>query len=213
VVYPVLVQKKPVATLGGQFTASNFSFTASAGAPLSASQITVTPNVTTVGGVAVLVDLNFAADFNNTTGSPIDYSIDYTLDPLAPVINGATIGLDPGGVLTEQICAGGVFSGSTCTPGTAFGSTLVATTLLPNSSTAFPTSVSTVDYQLLLDLPPGMSAGGFDSGSVTGLGETAPVPEPSSALLAGCGSLGLLALRSRAKLRKITLHLLSRVSS
>jgi hypothetical protein len=46
---------------------------------LSASQITVTPNVTTVGGVVVLVDLNFAADFNNTTGSPIDYTIDYTL--------------------------------------------------------------------------------------------------------------------------------------
>jgi hypothetical protein len=39
----------------------------------------VTPNVTTVGGVVVLVDLNFAADFNNTTGSPIDHTIDYTL--------------------------------------------------------------------------------------------------------------------------------------
>lgn len=199
--------------LGGEFNVSEFDFTASAGAPLNALDITVTPSVTTVSGNIIMIDLNFSTTggFTNAGEAPIQYTFDYIIDPRPPVIQGASISLDPGGMLTENICAGGVFSGSLCTPSGAFNSTLVATTLLPNASTAFPASVSTVDYHIVLDLPAGASAGGFDSGSITGLGDATDAPEPSSTLLAGSGLLGLLGFCSRSKLRKVVLQLFPRI--
>ena len=200
-------------TLGGVFDASSFAFTASAGAPLAAGDISVTPTVTTLSGTIVLIDFNFSGAFTNPTSGPIEYTFDYILDPLRPpVINGSSVSLDPSGVLTENICAGGTFSDSTCVPDTAFNSILVATGALPTASTAFPTSVSIVDYHIVLDLQPGDSAGGFDSSSVTGLGAGSPnVPEPGAGSLATAGLLGLLAFRSRAKLREVALQLFTRV--
>lgn len=184
-------------SLGGVFDANSFTFSAGAGAPLSASNITVTPTVTVIGGVVVAIDFSFSGNFSNASATLQDYSIGYILDPPKPVILGSSIGLDPSGVLTENICAGGVFSGSSCLPGTAFTSTLVATGLLPSSSTAFPSAVNIVDYQLSLDLQPGDSAGGFDSGSVTGLAASTPAPEPSSIFLLASGLLGLSSFRKR----------------
>jgi hypothetical protein len=105
-----------------------------------------------------------------------------------------SIGLDPSGVLTENICAGVVFSGSNCA---AFRSILVATGTIPSSSTIFPSAVNIVDYQLSLDLQPGDSASGFDSGSVTGLAAATPTPEPSSIFLLASGLLGLCSFRKR----------------
>ena len=199
-------------SLGGVFDSNTFTFTASAGAPLSASDITVTPTVTTVGGTIIDINFNFSGDFSNHTSGPIEYTFDYILDPRPPVINGSSISLDPSGVLTENICAGGVFNGSTCLPDTAFTSILVATGSLPNASTAFPTGVSIVDYHIVLDLQPGDSAGGFDSGSVTGLGAgDTTVPEPGAGPLASAGLIGLLAFGARAKLRKVALQLFARV--
>jgi hypothetical protein len=166
-----------------------------------------------VGGTVVDINFNFSGDFSNPTNSPITYTIDYILDPRPPVINGASLGLDPSGVLTEDICAGGVFVGGTCTPpGTTFFDVLVATGAIATASTAFPNSVSTVEYDMVLTLQPGDSAGGFDSGSVTGLGSGGTtVPEPISGSLTMAGLFGLLAFRSRAKLRQIALQFFSRV--
>ena len=196
-------------SLGGVFDANGFQFTASAGAPLGSSDITVTPSVTTLSGTVIFVDLHFTGDFTNTTANTIDYTFDYILDPRPPVINGASIGLDPGGTLTENICAGNVFVGNACA-GSSF--TLIATTIIPTGVTAFGSGVSIVDYQIDLKLPPGASAGGFDSGSFTGLGEgSSTVPEPSAGSLATAGLLGILAFRSRAKLRQVALKLLPRV--
>ena len=184
-------------SLGGVFDANSFTFSASAGAPLAAGNIAVTPTVTTLGGTVVDIDFNFSGNFSNNTGGPLEYAFGYILDPLSPVILGSSIALDPGGVLTENICAGGVFSGPSCLPGTAFSTTLVATGLLPSSSTAFPSAVNVVDYQLRLDLQPGDSAGGFDSGSITGLAAAKPTPEPSSIFLLASGLLGLCSFRKR----------------
>jgi hypothetical protein len=184
-------------TLGGEFSVSSFTFTASAGAPLSASDITVTPTVTTVSGTIINIDFNFSGDFSNPTANPIEYTFDYILDPRPPVINGSSISLDPSGVLTESICAGGTFSGANCIPASAFKSVLVATGELPNASTAFPMGVSMVEYHIVLDLQPGDSAGGFDSGSVTGLGAETGIPEPGAGGLAAAGLIALLAFGSR----------------
>lgn len=181
-------------SLGGVFDANSFTFSASAGAPLAASDITVTPTVTTFGGTIVDINFNFSGDFSNNTAGPLEYTFGYILDPLSPVITGSAISLDPGGVLTENICAGGVFSGSSCTD---FRATLVATGFLPNSSTGFPSAVNIVDYQLSLVLQPGDSAGGFDSGSITGLTVPTPTPEPSSIFLLTSGLLGLCSFRKR----------------
>jgi hypothetical protein len=136
-------------SLGGVFDANSFTFSASGGAPLTASGITVTPTVTINGGTVVNIDFNFSGNFSNSTGSPIAYTLDYILDPASPVINGASLGLDPGGVVTENICAGGVFVSSSCTPPGAFFDVLVATGSVTTSSTAFPSGVSLVDYQLV----------------------------------------------------------------
>lgn len=192
-------------SLGGVFDASAFQFTASAGAPLGAGDITVTPTVTTdLNGTVVLIDFNISGNFSNNTSGPIEYTIDYILDPARPTLNGASIALDPSGVLTDNICSGGVFNGVTCLPNTAFTSVLVATGALPNASTAFPLGVSIVDYHIVLDLQPGDSAGGFDSGTITGLGEEeSTVPEPGAGPFASAGLIGLLAFGSRTKLRKV----------
>jgi hypothetical protein len=184
-------------TLGGVFDANSFTFSASAGAPLLASDITVTPSVITLGGVIVSIDFNFSGRFSNPNASGLEYAVGYTLDPPSPVILGASVTLDPSGTLTENICAGGAFSGSSCLPGSAFQSVLVATGPLPNASTAFPSAVTTVDYQLKLDLAPGDSANGFDSASVTGLAAGTPTPEPSSIFLLASGLLGLRSFRKR----------------
>jgi hypothetical protein len=200
-------------SLGGVFDANGFEFT---GAPLAASDITVTPTVTSLGGNIVLIDFNISGNFTNTTSGPITYTFDYILDPLRPpVINGSSIGLDPSGVLTENLCAGGVFTGSAC-PETAFFAPLVANADLMSpiltASTGFPMAVSIVDYHIVLELQPGDSAGGFDSKSITGLGAgSSTVPEPGAGSLATAGLLGLLAFRSRAKLRQVALQLFTRV--
>ena len=199
-------------SLGGVFDANSFTFSTSGG-PLGAADITITPTVMIVGGTVVNINFNFSGDFSNNTSGPITYTIDYILDPRPPVINGASLALDPSGVLTEDICAGGIFISSVCQPpGTSFFDVLVATGAITTASTAFPSSVSTVEYHLVLTLQPGDSAGGFDSGSVTGLGAGGnDVPEPISGSLTTAGLVGLLAFRSRAKLRQIVLQLFARV--
>jgi hypothetical protein len=184
-------------SLGGVFDANSFTFSAGAGAPIAASNITVTPTVTTVGGTIVDLNFNFSGDFSDNTGGPLEYAFGYILDPLSPVILGSSIALDPSGVLTENICAGGMFSGSICLPNTAFTAVLVASGPLPNASISFPSAVNIVDYQLILDLQPGDSAGGFDSASVTGLASPTPTPEPSSIFLLTSGLLGLCSFRKR----------------
>jgi hypothetical protein len=184
-------------SLGGVFDANSFTFSASAGAPLTANDIAVTPTVTIVGGTIVDINFNFSGNFSNGTAGPIDYAVDYILDPPTPVINGASLGLDPSGVLTENICAGGVFVSSVCEPsGGTFFDVLVATGGIPTDSTAFPSSVHTVSYKLVLTLQPSDSAGGFESGSVTGL-QTSPIPEPRGGYLLLAVLLAVVARRFR----------------
>src|SRR5574340_764945 len=113
-------------SLGGVFDANSFTFSTSGGS-LAASDIIVTPTVTIVAGTVVNIDFNFSGDFSNNTSSPITYTIDYVLDPATPVIIGASIGLDPNGVLAEKICAGGAFVSSACQPPSAVLDILVAT--------------------------------------------------------------------------------------
>jgi len=187
-------------SLGGEFDASTFTFSASAGAPLAESNITVTPTVTSVGGVIVAINFNFSGNFSNSSPGPVTYTLNYILDPSRPVILGAGIGLDPSGVLTEQICAGGAFVGSTCSGSGTFFDVLVATGAIQTASTAFPNGVNIVDYQINLTLQPGDSAGGFDSESITGLGGTTnKVPEPSSMYLLASGLFGFIPLLKRSR--------------
>lgn len=163
----------------------------------------------------VFVDFNFSGDFTNSGANDITYTFDYTLDPAQPVINGASLSLDPGGLLTENICAGGIYtsqiSGFTCAPAgpiTPFPTSLfvndIPPTPQPSASTSFspPNSFHLVDYHLILDLPPGASAGSFDSGTVTALGPNTGVPEPASIIPAAAGLLGVLGFRSRWRLRR-----------
>lgn len=175
-------------TLGGSFSVDNFGFSASTGAPLTSSDITVTPTVRIVSGQVASVDLNFSGNFNNASGLTAEqYTFDYNLDPPLPLILGAGIALAPGATLTEDICVGGLFSGSSCS-GTAF-------TLTVPGSLLFPTGVSLVDYHIVLNLPAGNTTAGFDSSSVTG--SATPTPEPSSILLFATGLVALWSFRRR----------------
>lgn len=165
----------------------NFAYSASAGG-IAASAIQVAP-ITGPG-----FGFQFNGNFTASPGQTITYMLSYFIDP-PPIIHGEQIDLDPFGSVSLQtdLC----ITAFPCAPGNSLG-TLNADTANTMASTQFP-NTGTMGVANTLTLTggnTGANSQGFDNMTFT-------TPEPSSILLAASGLLGLLAWRSRAKLRKI----------
>jgi hypothetical protein len=157
---------------------------------LNSDQINVSP-LDVPGTVGFTISGNFVV----SAGQNATYVLGYFIDP-PPIIHGEQLDLDPFGSvsLLEDLCISGPIQG--CPAGNSLQ--LLATTANP-TATAFFANTSTLGVQNTLTLTggnTGANSQGFDN-------VTFIAPEPSGILLAASGLLGLLAFRSRAKLRKI----------
>jgi hypothetical protein len=177
----------------GVLTFKSFVFN---GAPngLTSDQINV--GLLDVGPGAV--GFVFSGNFVVSAGQNAQYVISYFIDPVPPIIHGEELDLDPMGsvMIVEDLCA----TAFPC-PGNSLGK-LVATT---GNTTASNTIGNTNALGIQNTLTLTGSTGGANSQGFKNLTfiSTVSSPEPSSILLAASGLLGLLAFRSRAKLRKI----------
>jgi len=159
--------------------------------PQSSDQINVSP-LDVPGQVGFFFSGNFAVGpQQNAT-----YVISYFIDPVPPIIHGDQLELDPFGSvsLVEDYCIGHVLLG--CPAGSS--GQITATTNSPIATVQFA-NTNSLDVQNTLTLnggPSGANSQGFKN-------TTFITPEPSGILLAASGLLGLLAFRSRAKIRKI----------
>jgi len=178
---------------GGITTFQSFVFTPQGS--LTADDITLTP-LDILGGFGFLLHGNFVVG----PGVNESYVLSYFVDP-PPIIHGEQIDLDPFGSvsLITDLC----ITEFPCAPANSLGK-LTATTANTMASIMFPSSQATLGVQNTLTLNGGTSGAnsqGFDN--ITLIPADADMPEPSTILLSASGLLGLLAFRSRAKLRKI----------
>jgi hypothetical protein len=180
----------------GLFTFKFFTFNESMGG-LDPNLILVSP-IESPAGIGFLYSGNFAA----AQGQTFTYVFSYFIDPPPPIIHGQQVDLDPTGMVTLQtaLCA----SAFPCPGGSDLG-TIIATTASPNPPPRqlAPTNMLGVQNALTLNGNGGPATSqGFDN-------ITLVIPEPAAVLLTASGLLGLLALRSRAKIRQVLLQLRS----
>jgi hypothetical protein len=157
--------------------------------PLSSDQIFVSP-LDVPGEVGFLLMGNFTVQ----AGQNATYVLSYFIDP-PPIIHGEQLDLDPMGsvMLVEDLCV----TAFPCAGGNSLGK-LTATTGNTMASTGLG-NLNALGIQNTLTLTGGATGAnsqGFDNVTFVN-------PEPSTILLAASGLLGLLAFRSRAKLRRI----------
>jgi PEP-CTERM motif len=157
--------------------------------PLSSDQIFVSPL-----DVPSEVGFIFTGNFAVPTGQNATYVLSYFIDP-PPIIHGEQLDLDPFGsvMLVEDLCV----TAFPCAGGNSLGN-LTTTTGNTMASTGLA-NLNALGIQNTLTLTGG--AGGANSQGFDNV--TFINPEPSTILLAASGLLGLLAFRSRAKLRRI----------
>jgi len=162
---------------------------------LNASQINVSP-IDVPGEVGFL----FSGNFTVPAGQNATYVFSYFIDPPPVIIHGDQIDLDPIMFVSLQADLCTMAFTPNCS-GTPLGTLNADSSNPPNSLRAStglaPTNALGVRNTLTLTgSTNGASSQGFDNVSFVS-------PEPSGILLAASGLLGLLAYRSRAKLRKI----------
>jgi hypothetical protein len=173
----------------GVFTFKNFLYTPPMGG-LNANQVILNP-IDVPGEVGFL----FTGTFTVPPGMNAVYVLSYFIDP-PPIIHGEQIDLDPIMFVSLQTdlcttafpCGGGNSLGSLKASSTT---SLMASTALANTN-----ALGVQNTLTLTGATNGATSQGFDN-------ITFIAPEPSGILLAASGLLGLLAFRSRAKLRKI----------
>jgi hypothetical protein len=170
---------------GGVLTFKSFVYNG----PLDPAQINVSP-LDVPGSVGFFIVGNFAVP----AGQNATYVFSYFIDP-PPIIHGEQVDLDPMGsvMLVEDLCV----TAFPCAGGNSLGK-LTTTTGNTMASTGLG-NLNALGIQNTLTLTGGATGAnsqGFDN-------VTFIVPEPSGILLAASGLLGLLAFRSRAKLRRI----------
>ena len=177
----------------GTFTFFSFSYSAPMGG-LNSGQINVTP-IDQPGKIGFLLTSQQPNGFTDM-GAMATYQFSYFIDPPPPIIRGEQIDLDPIGnvTLTSVLCS----MNTVPCPMANTINTLTATTGTPTATTALA-NLSILGVQNTLTVN-GTSApaasGGFDN-------ITLVTPEPAAAFLLGGGLLGLLAFRSRAKVRQV----------
>jgi len=180
----------------GPFNVKSFFFSESAGG-LDPHMIFVTPIVSTN-----FVELLLQGNFTASPQQMFTYRFSYFIDA-PPIIRGQQDDLDPMGLVTLQtdMC----MVTFPCPGGQGLG-TNTATTMNPMAQTLFGMNLNALGLQNTLTLDgsggPATSAG-FDN--ITLL----TTPEPAAILLTASGLLGLLAFRSRKKLRQVLLEIRS----
>ena len=176
----------------GQFTVKSFFFSETQGG-LDPTLISVTPSSS-----ATQIGFEFLGNFTSAQGQTFTYVLSYFMDPPPPIIRGQQVDLDPmfSVILQVDLCAGAF----PCPGGSDLG-TLTATP--GNTKAQMPLApTNMLGVQNTLTLNGVATSGGFDN--ITFL-----APEPAGILLTASGLLGLLAFRSRAKIRQILLQLRS----
>jgi hypothetical protein len=176
----------------GILTLKSFVFNGAPGG-LNSDQIFVSP--LDVPGEAGFM---FMGNFTVQAGQNATYVLSYFIDP-PPIIHGEQLDLDPMGsvMLVEDLCV----TAFPCAGGNSLGKLITDNSNPPTSlhaSTALaPTNALGIQNTLTLN-------GGTGGANSQGFNNVTFInPEPSTILLAASGLLGLLAFRSRAKLRKI----------
>ena len=174
----------------GVFTFKNFVFNGPQGG-LNSDQIILNP-VDVQGEVGFL----FSGTFTVPPGQNATYVISYFIDP-PPIIHEEQIDLDPIMFVSLQTDLCTMAFTPNCS-GSPLGTLNASTTTSLTASTALGNlnALGVRNTLTLTGSTNGASSQGFDN-------ITFIAPEPSSILLAASGLLGLLAFRSRAKLRKI----------
>jgi hypothetical protein len=188
------------------FVYKNFVFqtlSATGGAiPITSSAITVTP--TSGGGN---LNLQFTSSGFNISGTQfVQYGLDYTVDPLPPVIIRfddemfAESPVAPGTAdINTNLCIGALFGGpGACGPGGTPLSLSVFHHGTPTSTKLFDdvmfAGTNLVDVQNTITL----AANGSTS-QITGLGNVTGIPEPGAWLLGASGLLTILLRRMLPK--------------
>ena len=199
---------------GYTFQDFTFSDSQTGGATLLApSAITVNPSFSTPDSVS----FQFFGAFSAAAGQTAEYIVQYNLDPVLTQITSQSIdlGLSDPVNLTGQFCGNGMLVGpyvpgsptncSGTNPAGIFPLTLQITgNAITSPPSSFPTTVTTVDTRLVLDLVGASSTtyfgtnadiiptqGGGGSGPVSG------VPEPSTSLWLVPGMFVALWLRKK----------------
>jgi hypothetical protein len=180
----------------GILTFKSFVFTGALGG-LNSDQIFVSP-VDVPGQVGFMFTGAGNLNFSVQPGQNATYVLSYFIDP-PPVIHSEQLDLDPFGSvsLVEDLCV----TAFPCAGGNSLGKLTVDNSNPPTSLHASIVlgNLNALGIQNTLTLNGG--TGGANSHGFNNV--TFVNPEPSTILLAASGLLGLLAFRSRAKLRKI----------
>lgn len=189
---------------GDVFTFKNFFFQGPPSSPnaLTSNQISVLPlSVPGNSPTQSTLALDFWGPFNADSGQSLVYQLNYFVDPPPTIIVGAQTAIDPATLVT-------VFCATNTFPCLVPLATLTVTTANPFAQVTFPMALNMVGIQnrLTLDGTSGpVMAGGFKNSVLV---DTARVPEPATLAFTAFGLLGVLAFRSRAKLRQVLFQLL-----
>lgn len=141
--------------------------------------------------------------FSGFMGSEGTYQIDYLIDPPPPIIRGEQIAVDP--VMLTTILCPSVSPAPCLVP-----FVLTATDTMPTASVNFPMLANMLSVKNTFTLISPSTSNGFDNRTLLIPPPYPPaVPEPASLALTLFGLMGLLAFRSRAKLRQVLLELRS----
>ncbi len=145
------------------------------------------------------IGFQFLGNFLPLAGQPSTFVLSYFIDA-PPIIHGEQNDLDPINFVTlnTDLCG---FAAFPCVGGINLG-TITATTGQPLGKTTLMSDVNALGVKNTLTVSGTATSGGFDN--ITFLS-----PEPAAILLMATGLLGMLALRSRKKLRQVLLHLRS----
>lgn len=189
------------------YTLQDFSFSESQTGEatlLTPSEITVNPSFSTPDSVS----FQFYGAFSAAAGQTAEYIVQYNLDPLLTKITGQGIDLGPADPvnLTGQFCGNGMLVGpynpgnpTNCSgtdPAGIFPLTLYTSGDSTFTSAPFPTTVTTVDTRLVLDLV-GASSTTYFGTNTDIIPTVSSVPEPSTSIWLVPGMFAMLWLRKK----------------
>lgn len=209
----------------GVYTLDDFTFSSSqtGGATLATdSQIIVDP--TGSSPTTLSVQFSTPGGFTAASGQTAEYIVQYNIDPLLPMITGGDVDLGPNDpvTLTGEFCGNGTIVSAPSTDPTVFPTCmgndvsgifpeklqLMGSANGPSSvGFQFPSTVSTLDTRLILDVTGPGGADSFGSvANVTGGGPSSSsstaTPEPSATFLMAPALLGIAWLRKRLQAAK-----------